>query len=207
MPNLSLSLGVRWEYTSPLTDKFNRVAYYRAGAVSQLLTSGQLKSFEGIPIVVPPGGTAPTGLVYVGDPDPVLGGKVPARVVAKDWNNFAPRIGLHMRRRLETVRWASYSAPTETLSFGPASDISTAQSLATMRFSSLVLRYSGTNAFYGAGVASGTLANPFAADPYPNFSPRPSTPRNVPAVANPFLATQMEISAPLFSFPFAMTRI
>jgi outer membrane receptor protein involved in Fe transport len=204
-PNLSLSLGVRWEYTSPLTDKFNRVAYYRAGAVSRLLTSGQLKSFEGIPIVVPPGGTAPKGLVYVGDPDPVLGGKVPAGGVAKDWNNFAPRIGIAyaptfgngaLGKLFGTDRNTVIRAGFGYF-YGAIIGDNVLQQLGAPG-------YSGTNAFYGAGVASGTLADPFAADPYPNFSPRASTPRNVPAVANPFLATQLEISAPLFSFPFAI---
>ena len=56
---LTLSLGVRWEYTSPLTDKFNRVVYYRPGATSQLLTSGQLRNFEGQPVTVPAGRRAP----------------------------------------------------------------------------------------------------------------------------------------------------
>jgi outer membrane receptor protein involved in Fe transport len=37
---LTLSLGLRYEYTSPLTDKFDRVSYYRPGVVSELLTSG-----------------------------------------------------------------------------------------------------------------------------------------------------------------------
>ena len=41
------------------------------------------------------GGTrAPRGLVFVGDPDPVLGGTVPVGGTEADKNNFAPRVGL-----------------------------------------------------------------------------------------------------------------
>src|SRR5262249_16888257 len=77
------------------TDKFNRVAYYRPGAISQILTTGQLRDFDTQrPVLVPPGGSAPVGLVFVGDPDPILGGTVPAGGIEKDWNNFAPRIGI-----------------------------------------------------------------------------------------------------------------
>ncbi len=38
-------------------------------------------------------GNIPNGLVFVGDPDPVLGGTVPRGGGAPNKNNFAPRVG------------------------------------------------------------------------------------------------------------------
>ncbi len=99
---LTLSLGVRYEFTSPLSDKYNRVAYYRAGGTSQLLTSGQLLDVGGRKINLTPGGRAPSGLVYVGDPDPALGGTVPAAGTSSDRNNWAPRIGIAWSPRAQS---------------------------------------------------------------------------------------------------------
>ncbi|MEJ7701570.1 MAG: TonB-dependent receptor [Pyrinomonadaceae bacterium] len=89
---LSLSLGLRYEYNSPLTDRENRVSYYRGvtGATSPQLAAGTL-TVAGNRIVA--AGTPPTGLVYVGDPDPVLGGTVTRGGIKLDKNNFAPRLG------------------------------------------------------------------------------------------------------------------
>ncbi len=89
---LSLSLGLRYEYNSPLTDKKNRVSYYRpvAGAFSPQLVAGTL-GVDGNKIIA--AGRAPTGLVFVGDPDPVLGGTVTRGGIKLDKNNFAPRLG------------------------------------------------------------------------------------------------------------------
>jgi hypothetical protein len=185
-PELSLSLGVRWEYTSPLTDKFNRVAYYRPGAVSQLLTGGQLLSPEGIPIVVPPGGTPPRGLVYPGDPDPILGGVVPAGGVDKDYNNIAPRIGFAYSPSKgwfgdrNTVIRGGFG-----LFYGSVIGDTILQQLTAPGFN-------GTNSFFFP--ASGTLADPFAPDPFPGFR------GDLGQRPNPFLANQFFVSAPLNQF-------
>ena len=61
---LTLSLGMRWEYVGPLTDKGNRVAYYRPtaaarGISSTLLSTGQLHDAQGRVISVPAGLRAP----------------------------------------------------------------------------------------------------------------------------------------------------
>lgn len=89
---LSLSLGLRYEYNSPLTDTKNRVSYYRGvpGATSPQLAAGTL-GVDGNRIVA--AGRPPVGLVYVGDPDPVLGGTVTRGGIRLDKNNFAPRLG------------------------------------------------------------------------------------------------------------------
>jgi hypothetical protein len=192
--SLTLSLGLRYEYTSPLTDKYNRVAYYRPGAVSQLLTSGQLKSFEGVPITVPAGGRAPVGLVFVGDPDPVLGGKVPAGGVAKDLNNFAPRFGFAWAPKVSDGIFKTLVGEDRQtvirggfgVYYGAIIGDTALQQLSAPGFN-------GTNAFFSP--ACGTLANPFGADPYPNYNPNPCIQRS-----NPFLANQLNISAPLSQF-------
>ena len=166
-PNLTLSLGVRYEYNSPLTDAADRVAYYRPGQVSTLLTNG-FTGPSGITISTGPGGRAPRGLVYVGDPDSILGGTVPRGGVKKDWNNFAPRVGLSwspggsdnsfFRSILgenETVIRAGFG-----ITYGAIIGDTALQQLTATG-------YQGTNAFFFPG--SGTLADPFLPDPFPFF--------------------------------------
>jgi hypothetical protein len=193
---LTLSLGLRYEYNSPLTDAANRVAYYRPGAVSQLLTSGQLL-FEGRPITVPAGQRAPVGLVYPGDPDPVLGGTVPDGGVALDKNNFAPRFGIAwspgsseggLRRRLLGDRQTVFRAGFG-VTYGAIIGDTALQQLSAPG-------YNGTNAFFSP--TAGTLADPFAPDPFPNFgglqAQRP----------NPFATSAFNVFAPLTQFSRAV---
>lgn len=196
--DLTISLGLRYEYTSPLTDKANRVAYYRAGAVSQLLTSGQLRA-GGTPITVPAGRRAPVGLVFPGDPDPVLGGTVPDGGVKKDFNNFAPRLGFaysprgggdgggFMRTLLgdnETVIRAGFG-----VTYGAVVGDTALQQLTAPGFN-------GTNSFFFP--TGGTLADPFAPDAFPNFGGLQAQ------IANPFLANAFFVSAPLTQFSRAV---
>ncbi len=195
--NLTLSLGLRYEYTSPLTDKFNRVAYYRRGAVSQLLTSGQLRSFEGIPITVPAGGRAPNGLVFVGDPDPVLGGTVPAGGIERDLNNFAPRVGFAYTPNYTEGFGRTLFGDNATVIrggfgvfYGAIVGDTALQQLSAPGFN-------GTNFFQFP--ACGTLANPFAPDPFPAFS-APGEAATCSTVPNPFAASAFNISAPLGQF-------
>jgi outer membrane receptor protein involved in Fe transport len=74
-PNLTLNLGVRYEFAPPLTDKLDQVTAFRPGESSERFPD------------------APVGLLFAGDPDPVLG-RVPRGVYPADKNNLAPRIGL-----------------------------------------------------------------------------------------------------------------
>ena len=193
--SLTLSLGLRYEYNSPLTDLFNRVAYYRPGSISQLLTSGQLRTPEGLPIVVPPGGRAPNGLVYPGDPDNVLGGVVPDGGVARDMNNFAPRIGIayapeaksgFMRKifgEREGVLRAGFG-----VFYGAIIGDTALQQLNAPGFN-------GTNAFFFP--ASGTTANVFAPDPFPLFGDPLDASPNQGQIRNPFAQSQVNVRAPL----------
>ena len=199
--NVTLSLGLRYEYNSPLTDKYNRVAYYRPGQVSQLLSSG-FTAWDGTPISTG-GGRAPIGLVYPGDPDSVLGGTVPVGGVKKDWNNFAPRFGIawsprssdgsFMRRLLgnsDSVIRAGFG-----VTYGAIIGDTALQQLTAPG-------YQGTNAFFFPG--SGTLANPFLPDPFPFFGADGDVP-NQGQIANPFLAgANVIVSAPLAQFSRAI---
>ncbi len=190
---LTLSYGVRYEYVSPLKDLLDRVAYYRPGSTSQLLANGSL-TFEGRNIVIPAGGTAPNGLVYVGDPDNVLGGTVPRGGVAPDKNNWAPRVGFAYS--FEGEKWGFLNKVLgENLTvlrggfglyYGAVIGDTALQQLTATGFN-------GTNAFFFPN--GGTLADPFAADPFPNYQ------GNTPANANPFLSTaNINVSAPLTQF-------
>lgn len=194
-PDLTLSLGLRYEYNSPLTDKYNRVAYYRPGVTSQLLTSGNLRTLEGVPITVPIGGRAPNGLVFVGDPDPVLGGTVPAGGIKRDRNNFAPRVGFaytfgssegSFGRKLLGDRGTVLRGGFGVY-YGAIIGDTALQQLSAPGFN-------GTNSFFFP--ASGTLANPFGPDPNPNFGDPP----NQGQITNPFAASAFFIRAPLTQF-------
>ncbi len=68
--NLTLNLGLRWDYIMPWWEKYNQVQTYVAGEQS----------------VVYPG--APLGMVFPGDPG------IPSTISPSKTRNFAPRIGL-----------------------------------------------------------------------------------------------------------------
>lgn len=183
--NLTLSLGVRYEYTSPLKDLEDRVAYYRPGSTSDQLAAGTL-TFEGRRIVAT--GTLPNGLVYVGDQDNVLGGTVPRGGVAPDKNNFAPRVGFAYSLQGGDGFLGKFLGENRTVirgGFGVyygaiIGDTALQQLSAT--------GYNGTNAFFFP--SSGTLADPFAPDPFPTYDNNPNAPDpDQGQVQNPFLST------------------
>ena len=193
---LTLTLGLRWEYSSPVTDKFDRMAFYRLGTTSQLLQSGRLTQLDGTKIVVEPGGRAPNGLVYIGDPDPVLGGLVPRGGVRKDFNNWAPRFGIAyspsgdgflgpLLGKGKTVIRTGFG-----VYYGAIIGDTALQSLTATG-------YSKSDAYYYP--ASGTLADPFLPDPFPNYGSTGYDP-NIGSNPNPFARTSIGISAPLSQF-------
>jgi hypothetical protein len=160
-----------------------------------LLTTGQL-THEGTPIVVPPGGRAPVGLVYPGDPDPILGGVVPDGGVEKDYNNFAPRLGVAWSPGFNNGMLGKIFGLRETVIrggfgvfYGSIIGDTALQQLTAPGFN-------GTNAFFFPG--SGTLADPFAPDPFPAFR------GDLGQRPNPFLANQFNVSAPLSQFSQAI---
>jgi hypothetical protein len=68
-PNLTLNLGLRWEYAAPLTELRNQLNAFRPGQQSTVFPD------------------APRGLVYPGDSG------IPRSTYQHDWNNFGPRVG------------------------------------------------------------------------------------------------------------------
>lgn len=187
--NLTLSYGLRYEYNSPLKDKFNRVAFYRPGSVSQLLQAG-IPTNDGQTIEIPVGGRAPRGLVYVGDPDNVLGDTVPVGGVAIDKNNFAPRLGL---------AWSLGSSDNSFFSRIIGTDQTVIRAGIGMYYGAVIgdtalqqlsaPGYNGTNFFQFP--ASGTLADLFAPDPFPTWG------GDQGQVPNPFAQSSFFVSAPL----------
>ncbi len=187
--NLTVSYGLRYEYNSPLKDKFNRVAFYRPGSYSQLLQQG-IPTMEGQMIEIPAGGRAPNGLVYVGDPDNVLGGTVPVGGVEPDKNNFAPRLGL---------AWSLGSYDNGFMKYLIGENQSVIRLGVGMYYGAVIgdtalqqlsaPGYNGTNFFQFP--ASGTLANPFLPDPFPTYG------GDQGQVPNPFAQSSLFVSAPL----------
>ena len=203
--SLTVSLGLRWEYTSPLTDKFNRVSFYRRTLErSTQLINGSLRGFDGTPIVVPPGGIAPRGVLYPGDPDPILGGTIPNGGVRKDWNNFAPRFGFawspvtsdgSLLRRLTGDRQTVIRGGFGVF-FGSVIGDTALQQLQAPGHTAVAQFTANGN---------GILANPFVpADPFPLYcngqvsgTPQSACPGNNGVIPNPFIADRRFVTAPL----------
>lgn len=198
---LTLNLGLRYEYSSPIVDKYDRMTFYRPGVTSELLTSGTLTQMDGTPIIVPEGGRAPNGLVYVGDPDPVLGGKVPRGGVNRDMNNWAPRFGLAYTPKATGGLLGRLFGDEKTvirtgfgIYYGAIIGDTALQQLTATGFSK-------SEAYYEP--SSGTLADPFAPDPYPNYgSGYYVNEPDLPQLPNPFadMTGPVSVAAPLSQF-------
>jgi hypothetical protein len=80
-PNLTLNLGLRWEYTMPLYEVHNEVVAFREGQVTSVYH--QLQP-EGATHTIQP----PIGMLYYGDPG------ITRSTYQNDLNNFGPRFGL-----------------------------------------------------------------------------------------------------------------
>jgi hypothetical protein len=140
--NLTLNLGLRYEYNGPYTEAKNQIANLDVAP-----------GFTGA-VPVEPGQTGPTFGVF------------PASLIKPDRNNFAPRLGLAWKPlKLTVVRagyginynLAQYRAVIQNFAFQPPF-AETATNTAT---TSNLLRLA--NAF--PGVAPGTVTNNFAVDP------------------------------------------
>jgi hypothetical protein len=81
-PKLTLNLGIRWEFTTPRTERFNQLANFDYGGVVPLRAPGL--DLRGV-------------LSYPGT------GGVPRSQQNSDWNNFAPRIGFAWRAMSKVV--------------------------------------------------------------------------------------------------------
>jgi hypothetical protein len=191
---LTLSLGLRYEYVGPVWDLYNRVAFYRPsaaarGITSQLLTSGQLRTPDGVAIIVGDGLRAPAGLLYPGDPDPDLGGTVPAGGVNRDLNNFAPRFGFAYSPKVSGNGFLHSLMGDQATVIRGGFGVFYGAIIGDTALQQLTAPgYQGTNAYFEE--VGGTLANPFLPDPYPNYG----TPDLVqPTIPNPFSFTTLDV--------------
>ncbi|HET6177497.1 MAG TPA: carboxypeptidase regulatory-like domain-containing protein [Candidatus Sulfotelmatobacter sp.] len=94
-PNLTLNYGLRWEFTTPITDISKHVQTFRPGAVSTVypcqLSADSIATFQSYGVANPDcnnTGTVPTGLVVPGDQG------IPPGLTQSYYKAFAPRIGI-----------------------------------------------------------------------------------------------------------------
>lgn len=195
--HLSLSLGLRFEYNSPITDQKNRVAYYRKGAgiTSPQLVAGSL-SDNGNRIVA--AGRPPVGLVYVGDPDPVLGGTVPRGGTQLDKNNFAPRLGFAYSLNGGKGFLSRFLGENQTVIRGGYGKYYGAIIGDTALQQLSAPGYNGTSSYrYHPG---GTTADPFGPDAFPLYRYL-GGPEAIDPLANPFgQASTISIGSSLSQF-------
>ncbi len=92
--NLTLNLGVRYEYISPFSEIDNRI----------------------VNLDLPPGFTSPPVPVQVGQTGP-YNGQFPITLVRPDRNNFAPRVGLAWKPLPNTVVRAGYGINYNTSAY------------------------------------------------------------------------------------------
>ena len=94
-PNITLNYGLRWEFTTPITDIGKHVQTFRPGEVSSVypcqLSAATIATFQADGVANPDcnnTGVVPTGLVVPGDPG------VPPGMTQTYYKAFAPRIGI-----------------------------------------------------------------------------------------------------------------
>jgi hypothetical protein len=142
--NLTLNLGLRYEYNGPYTEAHNRIVNLDVGP-----------SFAFAAAVQP----GQTGTVF---------GTYPTSLVQPDRNNFAPRIGLAWRPLKQTVvrlgygmnyNLAQYGTVIQNFAFQPPFATTETNSATSPATSNLTL----VNGFPGA--TSGTVTNNYAIDP------------------------------------------
>jgi hypothetical protein len=139
--NLTLNLGLRWEFQGPITDRFNRLSQFNLKGINGANSLG-LYQFSGV-------------------------GGDPRGQVDKAWKNWAPRLGFAYRLQDKTVISSAYGisyVPTTGAGSGAqgfGSDGFAAPAFVQIRPSSGldILQTPWTNAFKSGGVTAG--ANPF----------------------------------------------
>jgi len=147
---LMINLGVRYELTIPMKDQLDQILTFRPGQRSQRFPN------------------APVGLLFVGDPDPILG-SVPRAGYRTDRNNIAPRLGIAYSPNAKSGLLHSLFGESRTairLGWGVFYDQSWGGNVTQFQFVQpfAVSQSLGANQINAAG---GTFANPFGSIPNP----------------------------------------
>lgn len=151
-PNLTVNLGLRYELAPPPTDERDQVTVFRPRATSTRFPH------------------APEGLLFPGDPDPILG-EVPRAAYPRDANNFAPRFGVAFSPRPSSgLLHAIFGNGKTAIRTGLGVFYDQTFGLSFTQFSS-VQPFSVTDTLDGAEIRSsaGTFANPYGlqTNPWP----------------------------------------
>jgi hypothetical protein len=103
LPKLTMNIGLRWEYESPITERHNRTIRHFDFATPNPISAAALAAYAASPIPEVPLSEFETmgGLTFAGVGNP-------RQVWAGDRNNFAPRIGLAFQFDQKTVLRAGY---------------------------------------------------------------------------------------------------
>lgn len=104
LPRLTMNIGLRWEYESPIVERYNRTIRHFDFDTPNPLSDVLLAAYAANPIPEVPVSQFKTmgGLTFAG-----VGGN-PREVWDGDKNNFAPRIGLAFRLNDRTVLRTGY---------------------------------------------------------------------------------------------------
>jgi outer membrane receptor protein involved in Fe transport len=149
-PNLTINLGLRYELITPLTDKLGQAVAFRPGRQSQRFPQ------------------APPGLLFPGDPDPVLG-TVPQAGYPTDKNNFAPRLGVAYAPQAKSGLLHTLFGERKTAiraAFGIYYDAAIGTTSTDVAF---IQPFSVSQTLTASQIraAGGTFANPFGSRPNP----------------------------------------
>jgi len=87
-PKLTINYGLRWDYTSPVTEKENRLATFDLGTAQWLLVKGDVDA----PATLPP------GVVFLNRNS----------ITVRNYHNFSPRLGMAYQATPKTVVRAGF---------------------------------------------------------------------------------------------------
>jgi hypothetical protein len=156
--NLTLNLGVRYEYVSPFTELNDRIA--NLDIAPEFIVNPNFSSPNAV-LPVLPGGTGPNHGAY------------PAGLVRPDRNNFAPRIGIAWKALPKTVVRAgyginyntgAYQAIVQQLAFQPPFAVTATNIQSAAGELTLQCGFPPANQC-GSPPATGLITNNYAVDP------------------------------------------
>ncbi len=124
---LTLNIGVRWEYETPITERYNRsVASFAYDQVNPIAAQAQANyALNPIPEIAPSAFKVMGGLTFAG-----VGGN-PRGLWAGEKNNFMPRVGLAYQLRPTTILRTGYGLFYDSIGINGYNSIQTGFSTTT----------------------------------------------------------------------------